>query len=247
MEVITKKKPKMFKEKYYEKSVKIYGNITVACAINSSFHVLGLWDLIKHHFYDYSLGDYVDYAGNNMASAEFKPNGISFSDEFMNEVLTDRFIRLIFKFFQYYLVRLPALRGITLKPSGSRFSKKEIKDIAKASFNILSEKFPSDIQTFRVTNEFSDFSQLIDARMILGQFINNYIDNKIYRYDWLIEFFKKEYPEKMHNSNINDLAYSVVCDSFSIYYDAFQKAIKRELFYTVNLGSITGTAYLNKI
>lgn len=237
----------MIKEKYHEKSMKIFGNIIVSSAVNSSFCIVGLWDIIKYHFYDYSLSDYIDYARNNMSSTDFKPKSISFSNEFMEEVQSDRFRRLIFKFFQYYFGRLPALRGITLKPSGLRFSKKEIKNIANSSFKILGEKFPSNIQSFRFTYEFSDFSQLIDARMILGRFMYSHIDNKIYSYNWLIEFLKTEYPEKMYNSNINDLAYTVLCDSFPIYYDSFQKAIKIELFYAANLGSITGSANFDKI
>lgn len=115
--------------------------------LNSSFVVLGLYDIVSENFYKYDVDSYFDNLPKNLSFAlDFSPYIKNFtSDEFKYDINSKEHKIIIDAFFNYYFIRLPVLfkhcRFIDW-PNEMGFSDENLKEIAIYTVYSLQTYFP---------------------------------------------------------------------------------------------------------
>jgi len=90
---------------------KAMADFLLRISVNSSYVVLGIYDIASEGFYKHSIVDFLDQIPKNLSfPSEFSPYLKPYvSDKFRNMVYSDSHELLIGSFYKYYNIRLPAL------------------------------------------------------------------------------------------------------------------------------------------
>jgi hypothetical protein len=90
---------------------KAMADFLVKISVNSSYVVLGIYDIASEGFYNHNIPDFLDQIPEHLSyPSEFSPYMKPFnSDKFKNIVNSDIHELLIGSFFKYYLIMLPVL------------------------------------------------------------------------------------------------------------------------------------------
>jgi hypothetical protein len=130
---------------------KAMADFLLRIAVNSSYVVLGMHDIISESFYKHSLGDFLDGLPKHLSFAtQFSPYLKPYvSNKFSKVVFSDIHELLIGSFYRYYKIRLPVLayHGRFYDwPNSVGVSEENLKRIAAHSVALFEAYFPRAAQ-----------------------------------------------------------------------------------------------------
>ncbi len=144
------------------------------------------------------------------------------------------------KLFDYYFSRLPALRFARFNRK-YKLSIKEIESISKLSFVMMDTKYNKEMKECHFSGLHRQFMNFSKYPRALRLFYLRRIENLLYDYTWLIDFFKSYYSEYLSDTNINNFAIHILDSCFPMFWDTFRQKIIESLVYSFNLGYVNGT------
>jgi len=116
MKFLLRKEGKKFRHLGYRKQImpiveKAMADFLLRISVNSSYIVLGIYDIASESFYKHSIADFLDQIPEHLSfPSDFSPYLKPFvSDKFRNIVYSDSHELIIGSFYRYYGIRLPAL------------------------------------------------------------------------------------------------------------------------------------------
>lgn len=237
----------IYKDKYCEQFINSYAKATVDFAQSAACSILGIWDFIHYNFYCINASDYVSKIKVNLHNQNFLDAIKAFQSSNYFELLNEsRFVELKIRLFDYYFSRLPVLRFATFDGK-YRLSIDDINAISNLSFIIMDTKYNNEMKKYKFSGLYEKFMSFSRYPKTLRHFYLHKIDDLLYDYTWLFDFFQSYYPEYLSDNNINNFATYVLESCFPIFWDTFSEKVIESLIVSINFGYINGTKDIQEL
>jgi hypothetical protein len=212
--------------------VKAMADFLLRISVNSSYVVLGIYDIASESFYKYSCADFLDKIPKHLSYPnDFSPYLKPFvSDKFKNIVYSDSHELIIGCFYRYYNIRLPALvyYGRYFNwPHKIGVSEDDLLSIISHSFENFEEYFPIAAQKL-IGNGPEDynsiFSQYSDGKQMAYKYNLENLKMKSFLYQsediWreIVEYI----PKLNENRNIFLFVETIFKSNFSFFWESYR-------------------------
>lgn len=239
-----------FRKQILTIAIKAMVDFLLRISVNSSYVLLGTYDIISEGFYKHSVFDFLDQIPKNLSypntfSPYLKPY---ISNKFNNILYKDGHELVIGSFWRYYSIRLPFLaRHVRFHdwPKDVGISEGDLRQIAVYSFMQLEDFFPNaaiKLEGNGSEDTNSIFYELaVGMEMASSKNLERYkIANFLYPNEEIWAEIIEYLPKMKENSNVLSFFETVFTNYFQMFWDSYRLDYTETVLFMKEAGGFEG-------
>jgi len=251
---VTKKRPKLrhlgFRKQIMPIIEKAMADFLLRISVNSSYVVLGIYDIALEGFYNHSIADFLGQIPEHLSfPSDFSPHIKSYvSDKFREIVYSDGHELIIGSLYKYYNIRLPVLvhHGRFVDwPKKIGVSEDDLERISSYSLTRFGAYFPTAAKIIKgngLEDQGSIFYQYADGKQMASRYNleNDKMKQFLYQNEAVWQDIVESLPKMKESGNIFSFVEMVFKSNFKRFWNSYRSDYMDTLLHWSMAGALEG-------